>query len=179
MSEEKIFIEKFGKKYYCLRQRNTIPCQVPKYKTSDPLNGIINCTRKKRTLKKDRIVNPNQLEFEENGLYKSVDILENILSFKLSNIKQFKPPPNKRAYFDTRLHEFIRINELAVGILDEIQYSTDMINDLKMVQIIFNHNLSQLQCIEDEQKYILERMNKIQLSCMDRFLRFVSCPCCS
>jgi len=97
----------------------------------------------------------------------------------LSNIKQFKPPANKKAYFDTRLHEFIRINELAVDILDEIQYSTDVINDLKMVQIIFNHNLSQLQCIEDEQKYILERMNKIKLSSMDKFLRYVSCPCCS
>lgn len=83
MSEEKIFIEKFGKKYYCLRQRNTIPCQSPQKKTSDNLNGINNCTRKKRTLKKDRIVNSNQLEFEENRLYKSIDILENIVSFKV------------------------------------------------------------------------------------------------
>jgi len=83
MSEEKIFIEKFGKRYYCLRQRNTVPCQSPKKKTSDYLNGINICTRKKRILKKDRIVNPNQLEFEENGLYKSVDILENIVSFKV------------------------------------------------------------------------------------------------
>jgi len=86
MSEEKIFIEKFGKKYYCLRQRNTIPCQSPKKKTSDSLNGINNCIRKKRTLKKDRIGNPKEWEFEENGLYKSVDILENIVSFKVGTL---------------------------------------------------------------------------------------------
>jgi len=83
MSEEKIFIEKFGKKYYCLRQRNTTPCQFPKNKTSDPLDGINNCSRKKRTLKKDTVVNPNNLEVEENRLYKSVDRLENIVYFKV------------------------------------------------------------------------------------------------
>jgi len=97
----------------------------------------------------------------------------------LSKIKQFKPPVDKKAYFETKLHEFTRINKLAVRILDEIQYSTDVIYDLKMVQIIFNYNLSQLQLIEDEQKYILERTKKLKLNCMNRFLRFVLCPCSS
>lgn len=83
MSEQKIFIEKFGKKYYCLRQRNTIPCQSPQNKTSNSLNGINNCSRKKRKSEEDRIVNPNQVEVEENRLYKSVDILENIVSSKV------------------------------------------------------------------------------------------------
>ncbi|XP_015372964.1 PREDICTED: uncharacterized protein LOC107168165 [Diuraphis noxia] len=184
MSGEKIFIEKFGKKYYCLRQRNTIQCcQSPcKNKKSDPLNDSSkseNCNRKKGTPNNEKIVKLHQLDVEENELYKSVDKLENMVSFKLSNIKRFKPPANKKAYFETKLHEFTRINELAVRILDEIQYSTDVIYDLKMVQIIFNHNLSQLQFIEDEQKYISERMKKIKLSCINRFLKFVSCPCCS
>lgn len=98
----------------------------------------------------------------------------------MSKVKQFKPPADKKTYFETRLQEFIRINELAIGILDEIQYSTDVIYDLNMVKIIFNHNLSQLQCIEDEQKYLFERTKKRKLSCMDRLLRFVLiCPCCS
>lgn len=86
MSEEKIFIEKFGKKYYCLRQKNTIACQSPKNKTSDALDGINNCSRKKRTLKKDAVVNPNKLEVEDNGLYKSVDRLENMVSFKVTSL---------------------------------------------------------------------------------------------
>jgi hypothetical protein len=96
----------------------------------------------------------------------------------LSKIKKFKPPTDKKAYFEQKLHEFLRINELAVGILDEIQYSTDVINDLKMVQIIFNHNLTQLQCIQDEQKNMLENMKKEKWSYKDKILKFILCPCC-
>jgi len=90
MSEEKIFIEKFGKKYYCLRQRNTIQCKSPKKKTSDPLNDInvsMNCSRKNATLNNEKIVSPRQLNVEENGLYKSVDRLENIVNFKVARLK--------------------------------------------------------------------------------------------
>ncbi|XP_022174968.1 uncharacterized protein LOC111036954 [Myzus persicae] len=182
MSEEKIFIEKFGEKYYCLRQRKNIQSQSPKKKTADSSNGINtsgNCSRKKETLNNKKIVRPHQLEDEENELYKSVDKLENMVHFKVSKIKQFKPPADKKAYFETRLQEFIRINKLAMGILDEIQYSTDVVYDLKMVKIIFNHNLTQLQCIEDEQKYLLQRAKKRKFSRMNRFLRLLICPCCS
>lgn len=94
----------------------------------------------------------------------------------MSKIKRFKPPADKKAYFETKLHEFTRINDLAVRILDEIQYSTDVIYDLKMVQIIFNHNLSQLQFIEDEQNNISERMKKMKWNYKNRFLKCVLCP---
>ncbi|XP_060836389.1 uncharacterized protein LOC132919054 [Rhopalosiphum padi] len=160
MSEEKIFIEKFGNKYFCLRQRNNIHCQT------------------KTKSNKKNILKPNQSEIEENEIYKTVDKLENMVFYKLSKIKKFKPPTDKKAHFEQKLHEFLRINELAVGILDEIQYSTDVINDLKMVQIIFNHNLTQLQCIQDEQKNMLENMKKEKWSYKDKILKFILCPCC-
>lgn len=92
MSGEKIFIEKFGKKYYCLRQRNTIQyCQSPcKNKTGDPLNGhnkSENCSRKKEASNSEKNVKFHQLEFEENRLYKCVDRLENMVSFKVAFLK--------------------------------------------------------------------------------------------
>lgn len=96
----------------------------------------------------------------------------------MSKIKKFKPPSDKKAHFEKKLHEFLRINELAVGILDEIQYSTDVIYDLKMVQIIFNHNLAQLQCIQDEQNKIIENMKEEKLGYTDKILKFILCPCC-
>jgi len=96
----------------------------------------------------------------------------------LSKIKKFKPPSDKKAHFEQKLHEFLRINKLAVNILDEIQYSTDMIYDLKMVQIIFNHNLEQLQCIQDEQNKIMENMKKEKLGYADKIFKFILCPCC-
>lgn len=90
MSEEKIFIEKFGEKYYCLRQRKNIQSQSPKKKTADSSNGINtsgNCSRKKETLNNKKIVRPHQLEDEENELYKSVDKLENMVHFKVVCLK--------------------------------------------------------------------------------------------
>lgn len=69
MSKEKIFIEKFGNKYYCLRQRNIVHCQS-KTKTS-----------------KKKIVNPNQLEVEVNEIYKTVDRLENMVFYKVAFLK--------------------------------------------------------------------------------------------
>jgi len=96
----------------------------------------------------------------------------------LSKIKKFKPPSDQKAHFEQKLHEFLRINKLAINILDEIQYSTDVIYDLKMVQIIFNHNLAQLQCIQDAQNKIMENMKKEKLGCTDKIFKFILCPCC-
>lgn len=92
MSGEKIFIEKFGKKYYCLRQRNTIKhCQSHcKNKIGSPLNihnKSENCNRKKKTSNNEKIVKHHELEVEENGLYKCVDRLENMVSFKVAFFK--------------------------------------------------------------------------------------------
>ncbi|XP_025204720.1 uncharacterized protein LOC112601351, partial [Melanaphis sacchari] len=148
MSKEKIFIEKFGNKYFCLRQRSNY-CQF-ETKTS-----------------KKKIVNSKPLKDED--IYKTVDRLENMVFYKLSKIKKFKPPTDKKAYFEQKLHEFLRINKLAVDILNEIQYSTDIIYDLKMVKIILNHNLTQLQCIQDEQNNILlENLKEKKLSFTDK-----------
>jgi len=87
MSEEKIFIEKFGKKYFCLRQRNNIiQCQL-KNKTKNCLNSgnrSEHCSIKKGTLDKEKSVNHNQLKVEENGIYKTIDKLENMVSYKVS-----------------------------------------------------------------------------------------------
>jgi len=67
-----------------------------------------------------------------------------------------------------------------MDILNDIEYSTDMTYDLKMVQNIFNHNLAQLQCIQDEQNYILESMKtvkKTKVSYTGRILRCILCRC--
>lgn len=69
MSKEKIFIEKFGNKYFCLRQRNIVHSQL-KTKTS-----------------KKKIVNPNQLEVDVNEIYKTVDRLENMVFYKVAYLK--------------------------------------------------------------------------------------------
>jgi len=94
MSGEKIFIEKFGKKYYCLRQRSTIQyCQSPcKNKTGNPLNGnnkSKNWSGKKGTSNNEKIVKLHQLGVEENGLYKFVDRLENLVSCKVGFLKLY------------------------------------------------------------------------------------------
>lgn len=96
-------------------------------------------------------------------------------------VRKFKPPSDKKTYIEKKYNEFLRIYELALGILDEVQYSNDVISDLQMVQIIFNHNLAQLQFIQDEQKCISDRMKRTKSSYMSyksRILRFISCPCC-
>lgn len=89
--EEKVFIMKCGKKYFCLRQRNNlIQCKNPPKKciSSNNVNKLEHRNSKNETSDTEKNLSPkHKLETEENEIYKMINKLENIISYKVAYFK--------------------------------------------------------------------------------------------